>query len=68
MRELNPEHITKLMALINGAPYFQLLSMEVRELKPGYSLVAMNVTQEKLHNPFGTVHGGVYTSGIDTAA
>lgn len=41
--------------------------MKVRELKPAYSRVEMDVT-DQLHNPFGTIHGGVYTSSIDTAA
>ena len=64
---LNPEHIKALINLINHGPYFELLSMEVCELGVGYSVVKTNLDKKHL-NPFGIVHGGVYSSVIDTAA
>lgn len=65
--DLNPEHIRSVIELCNQGPYFRLLSMEVRELGIGYCKVEVNL-QNKHLNPFGGVHGGVYSSLIDTAA
>lgn len=67
MRTINPEHINGIMKLINQAPYFKLLAMEVKELKPGYARVEVNLANKHL-NPFGGIHGGVYSSLVDTAA
>ena len=67
MRCVNPEHIDALMELINHGPYFELLSMKVCKLGIGSSRVEVDL-QRKHHNPFGAVHGGVYSSIIDTAA
>ena len=61
------EHINELMDLINRSPYFELLNMKVYELDMGYSKVEVDL-QKKHGNPFGMVHGGVYSSVIDTAA
>lgn len=44
-RKLNPEHVQAVIDLINTGPYFQLLSMVVRDIGPGYSLV--ETTMEK---------------------
>ncbi|MBC7074704.1 MAG: PaaI family thioesterase [Syntrophomonadaceae bacterium] len=67
MRELNPEHVKAVIDLINQAPYFKLLSMVVKDLGVGYSTVEIDIGKKHL-NPFEGVHGGVYTSIIDTAA
>ncbi len=67
MKTINPAHITALLELVNQSPYFQLLGMKVCELSLGRSIVEVNLEQ-KHHNPFGAVHGGVYSSLIDTAA
>jgi uncharacterized protein (TIGR00369 family) len=67
MREPNPEHIEAVLNLINQGPYFKHLSMPVKEIEIGYSLVELDLGKEHL-NPFGGVHGGVYASAIDTAA
>jgi len=65
--KINPEHIKALIELINRGPYFELLSLKIRELGVGYSRVEVDL--EKKHmNPFGAIHGGVYASIIDTAA
>lgn len=66
-RQLNPEHLKQVIELPNSCPYYQLLGIRIVELKPGYSRVEMDVEQ-KLMNPFGSVHGGAYASLIDVAA
>jgi len=65
-RKLNPKHVEAVVNLINRGPYFQLLSIVVRDIGPGYSLVEVNM-EEKHLNLFGGIHGGVYSSLIDTA-
>jgi uncharacterized protein (TIGR00369 family) len=67
LRTINPAHIKALIELVNRGPYFELLSMEVIELSVGYSKVEARL-ESKHMNPFGAVHGGVYSSMIDTAA
>ena len=67
MAELNPEHVKAVLKLINEGPYFRHLSLVVKDIGIGYSLVELTVGNEHL-NPFGGVHGGVYASVIDTAA
>ncbi|NLL86305.1 MAG: PaaI family thioesterase, partial [Syntrophomonadaceae bacterium] len=65
MKTLNPEHIRAVMDLINQGPFFKLLSMKVCEIGLGYARVELDL-EEKHLNPFGGVHGGVYSSLIDT--
>jgi uncharacterized protein (TIGR00369 family) len=67
MSKLNPKHVEAVIDLINQGPFFRLLSMQVKDLGKGYSLVEMDVGNEHL-NPFGGLHGGAYASVIDTAA
>ena len=67
MQKLNSEHIEAVIGLCNQGPYFRLLSMEVQELGKGYCRIGVNLENKHL-NPFGGVHGGVYSSLIDTAA
>ncbi len=66
LKKLNPDHVREVLRLINHGPYFRLLSMRVREIGKGFAIVEMNVRNKHL-NPFGGVHGGVYSSLIDTA-
>lgn len=67
MKKVNSEHIKAVINMINNGPYFRLLSINVYDLGPGYS--KLNVRLEDKHlNPFGGIHGGVYSSLIDTAA
>lgn len=66
MKKLNPDHVREVLHLINQGPYFRLLSMRVRDIGRGFATVEMNVENKHL-NPFGGVHGGVYSSLIDTA-
>jgi len=67
MPKINAEHINVLLNSINEVPYLKLLSMKVCELGIGYSKAEVNI-QEKHMNPFGEIHGGVYSSILDTAA
>ena len=67
MRQLNPSHVNALIELINHGLFIEHLSMVIKELGVGYSFLEVDV-EEKHHNPFGSIHGGVYASVIDTAA
>ena len=67
MKQINPEHISELKKIINHGPYFELLGMKVCELRKGYAWVEADL-QKKHLNPFGVIHGGLYSSIIDTAA
>ena len=67
MRELNPKHVEEVIKIINQGPYFGHLSMPVKEIGMGYSIVELDIGNKHL-NPFGGLHGGVYASAIDTAA
>ena len=67
MPELNPKHIQAVIEIINKGPYLSHLSMPVKDLGKGYSLVELTIGNEHL-NPFGGLHGGAYASAIDTAA
>jgi uncharacterized protein (TIGR00369 family) len=67
MALLNPDHVQAVIKAINQGPYFKHLSMPVKEIGIGYSIVELTVRNEHL-NPFGGIHGGAYASVIDTAA
>ncbi|NNL78279.1 MAG: PaaI family thioesterase [Desulfobacterales bacterium] len=67
MKTLNAEYIKKVNQLVNRSPYFELLSMEIRDVGPGFSVLEIDLTKKHLQ-PFGFVHGGVFASMIDAAA
>ena len=67
MQNLNPEYVEVVKREVNFCPYFSLLSMEIRGLSWGESLLEILV-REKHFQPFGLVHGGVFASLIDAAA
>jgi uncharacterized protein (TIGR00369 family) len=67
MKKLNPAYMTAVAAEVNHCPYFQLLSMTILDLGEGTSRLEIAV-QEKHHQPFGMVHGGVFSSLVDAAA
>lgn len=67
MPEINPEHVSAVIAAINGCPFFRHMSIEVTEIGVGYSVVKSEIFKNHM-NPFGGLHGGVYASVIDTAA
>ncbi len=54
------------MIIMNKAPYFRLLGMEVLELAEGYARLVVPV-EKKLNNLLGVVHGGVLSSLADAA-
>jgi uncharacterized protein (TIGR00369 family) len=64
---LNPEHIKEVIELANRSGYFRLLSISIMELGVGYSVVEMRL-EEKHLTPFDGIHGGAYSSLVDTAA
>jgi uncharacterized protein (TIGR00369 family) len=67
MRTLNPDYVSAVSEVVNRCPYFSLLSMEIRGLGWGEALLEIGV-QEKHIQPFGIVHGGVYSSLVDAAS
>ncbi|MCL2757586.1 MAG: PaaI family thioesterase [Coriobacteriia bacterium] len=66
-RQINPAHLVALMAMINESPYFQLLSMRLCSMGVGFATVEVDL-QRKHMNAFGLVHGGTYSSILDSAA
>jgi len=58
---LNNNHVQAVIKAINQRLYSKHLSMPVREMGIGYSIVELRVGNEHL-NPFGVIHGGVYAS------
>ena len=67
MREMNPVYVETLIHGTNKCPYFTLLSMKLLQFDIGRSLLQIDV-QDKHLQPFGMVHGGVFSSIIDAAA
>jgi uncharacterized protein (TIGR00369 family) len=67
MRRINPEYVEIVAAAANRSPYFALLGMKLRDFSIGNSLLEIDVEGKHLQ-PFGVVHGGVFSSIIDAAA
>ena len=67
MKTPNPEYIKRMREIVSTCPYFELLSMELVDAGIGYSSVEIDLSQKHLQ-PFGMVHGGVFSSIIDAAA
>jgi uncharacterized protein (TIGR00369 family) len=67
MKKLNVEYIKHVNQLVNRSPYFDLLSMKIRDVGLGFSILEIDLSEKHLQ-PFGTVHGGVFASIIDAAA
>ncbi len=65
--QLNPRYAEAVAALINRSPYFSLLSMEIKDLQWGASLLEIQLGEKHLQ-PFGFVHGGAIASVMDAAA
>lgn len=64
--ELNPKYKEGVTKVVNQSPYFSLLSMEIKDLQWGTSLLEVEL-EEKHLQPFGYVHGGVMASVVDAA-
>jgi hypothetical protein len=43
MKTPNPEHVEKLISLVNGCPYFTLISMRILEIGVGYSRIEIDL-------------------------
>ena len=67
MKRLNPEYVSAVTRTVNQCPYFQLISMAITELGEGTSVMEISL-EEKHLQPFGMVHGGVFSSLIDASA
>ena len=67
MKQVNIEYIERLTQMANRCPYFELLSMEIKEVGLGFSMLEINLAQKHLQ-PFGMAHGGVFASIVDAAA
>ncbi len=67
MKQINTEYIERLNPIINRCPYFELLSMKIKEVGVGFSVLEIDLAHKHLQ-PFGFVHGGVFASIIDAAA
>ena len=67
MKRLNAEYIKRVNRLVNRCPYFELLSMKIKDVGLGFSVLEIDLAEKHLQ-PFGLVHGGVFASIIDAAA
>ncbi len=67
MKKPNPEYLERVNQLVNRSPYFELLSMKIIDVGPGFSVLEVDLSQKHLQ-PFGFVHGGVFASIVDAAA
>ena len=65
--KLSQRYKETIAKIVNSSPYFSLLSMEIKDLQWGVSLLEVGL-EEKHLQPFGGVHGGVMASVIDAAA
>jgi uncharacterized protein (TIGR00369 family) len=63
---LNPKYTEAISTLVNRSPYFSLISMKIKELEWGASVLEVEL-EEKHLQPFGYVHGGAIASVIDAA-
>jgi uncharacterized protein (TIGR00369 family) len=63
---LNPKYTEAISKVVNRSPYFSLLSMKIKELEWGTSVLEIEL-EEKHLQPFGYVHGGAIASVMDAA-
>jgi len=64
--QLNPKYTKAISTPENRSPYFSLISMKIKELEWGTSVLEVEL-EEKHLQPFGYVHGGAIASVIDAA-
>jgi len=67
MAKLNPAYVEAIRRVVNNSPYFNLISMEIKNLEAGHTRLEVILEKKHLH-PFGMVHGGVFASLVDAAA
>jgi uncharacterized protein (TIGR00369 family) len=63
---LNPKYTKAISNIVNRSPYFSLLSMKIKELEWGTSVLEVELEKKHLQ-PFGYVHGGAIASVMDAA-
>jgi uncharacterized protein (TIGR00369 family) len=63
---LNPKYTEAISNVVNQSPYFSLLSMKIKQLEWGTSVLEVEL-EEKHLQPFGYVHGGAIASVMDAA-
>lgn len=63
---MNPQWIEAVRGQVNPCPYFDLQSMNLKELDWGTARLEIELQRKHLQ-PFGIVHGGVLASLIDAA-
>jgi uncharacterized protein (TIGR00369 family) len=68
MRKINPEYVSIVSKATNASPYFKLLNMSLIDFDIGTCRIEIVIDPKKHFQPFGKVHGGVYSSIIDAAA
>ena len=66
-KRLNPDYVKAVSRQVSACPYFRLISMEIEDLGWGRSRLVVEIKEDHLQ-PFGVVHGGVFSSLIDAAA
>jgi uncharacterized protein (TIGR00369 family) len=64
--QLNPKYTKAIATITNRSPYFSLLSMKIKNLEWGSSILEVELGEKHLQ-PFGFVHGGAIASVIDAA-
>jgi len=64
--QLNPRYTEAISNVVNQSPYFSLLSMKIKDLEWGSSVLEVGL-EEKHLQPFGYVHGGAIASVMDAA-
>jgi uncharacterized protein (TIGR00369 family) len=64
--QLNPKYIETISTVVNQSPYFSLLSMKIKDLGWGTSVLEVELAEKHLQ-PFGFVHGGAIASVMDAA-
>jgi uncharacterized protein (TIGR00369 family) len=65
--KLNPKYTEAISNIVNRSPYFSLLSMKIKDLEWGTSVLEVQLEDKHLQ-PFGNIHGGVIASVMDAAA
>ena len=65
-RKLNPQYVEAVTKIVNQSPYFSLLSMEIKDLQWGASLLEIQLAEKHLQTS-GFVQGGAIASIIDGA-
>ena len=66
-RQINEEYIKGVKEVLKKTPYFQLLDIQMVDLKPGRSVFTIPAASKHL-NTFDVVHGGVFASILDATA